>query len=156
VLAFVVDLGAGNAVKALQALWTEVGLYAQMREEEEVERQRQAAIDWSAAAGTDAEETTFAPSSVGGDYAAPSVGEGGLHIAGKPWFVVASKGDLPDTQENFRELREYLAAISRGEVPHPSGVEGAWTKDCAAIPVSAINGQGVDRVVHWAVGLLDG
>jgi GTPase involved in cell partitioning and DNA repair len=156
VLAFVVDLGAGNAVKALQALWNEVGLYAQMREEEELERQRQAAIDWSAAAGTDAEETTFAPSSMGGDHAAPSVSEGGLHIAGKPWFVVASKGDLPDTQENFRELREYLAAISRGEVPHPSGVEGAWTKDCAAIPVSAINGQGVDRVVHWAVGLLDG
>jgi hypothetical protein len=90
------------------------------------------------------------------EHDSPAVDAGGLHIAGKPWFVVATKGDLPDTQENFRELREYLAAINRGEEPHPSGVEGAWTKDCEAIPVSAINGQGVDRVVHWAVGLLDG
>ncbi|KAH6856785.1 hypothetical protein B0I37DRAFT_368341 [Chaetomium sp. MPI-CAGE-AT-0009] len=156
VLAFVLDLGAGNAVQALKALWNEVGLYAQMREEEERERKRLAAIDWSAAAGTDAEDSTFWPSSMTDDYNAPAANTGGLHIAGKPWFVVATKGDLPDTQENFKELREYLAAISRGEEPHPSGVEGAWTHDCAAIPVSAIKGQGVDRVVHWAVGLLDG
>lgn len=156
VLAFVLDLGAGNAVAALKALWNEVGLYAQMREEEERERQRQAAVDWSAAAGTDAGDSTFWPSTMMSEHDSPAVSAGGLHIAGKPWFVVATKGDLPDTQENFRELREYLAAISRGEEPHPSGVEGAWTKDCAAIPVSAINGQGVDRVVHWAVGLLDG
>jgi GTPase involved in cell partitioning and DNA repair len=156
VLAFVLDLSAGNAVAALKALWNEVGLYAQMREDEERERQRQAAIDWSAAAGTDAEDATFWPSHMMGDYAAPVVSAGGLHIAGKPWFVVATKGDLPGTQENFQELRAYLDAINRGEEPHPSGVEGAWTKDCAAIPVSAIKGQGVDRVVHWAVGLLDG
>ncbi|KAL2147807.1 hypothetical protein VTI28DRAFT_5579 [Corynascus sepedonium] len=156
VLAFVLDLSAGNAVAALKALWNEVGLYAQMREEEERERKRQAAVDWSAAAGTDAEDTTFWPSHLTGDYDAPVVDAGGLHIAGKPWFVVATKGDLPNTQDNFRELRDYLAAISRGEEKHPSGVEGAWTRDCAAIPVSAINGQGVDRVVHWAVGLLDG
>jgi len=156
VLAFVLDLGAGNAVAALKALWNEVGLYAQMREEEERDRQRQAAVDWSAAAGTDAADSTFWPSTMMSEHDSPAVDAGGLHIAGKPWFVVATKGDLPDTQENFRELREYLAAINRGEEPHPSGVEGAWTKDCEAIPVSAINGQGVDRVVHWAVGLLDG
>ncbi|KAK4156861.1 mitochondrial GTPase [Chaetomidium leptoderma] len=152
VLAFVLDLGAGNAVKALKALWNEVGLYAQMREEEERERKRSAAIDWSAAAGTDAEDPTFWPSSMTGDYTAPTVNVGGLHIAGKPWFVVATKGDLPDTRENFAELRDYLAAIGRGDEPHPSGAEGAWTKDCAVIPVSAIKGEGVDRVVHWAVG----
>ncbi|KAK4126025.1 GTP-binding protein Obg/CgtA [Parathielavia appendiculata] len=156
VLAFVLDLGAGNAVKALKALWHEVGLYAQMREDEERERQRQAAIDWSAAAGTDAEDATFWPSNMAGDHGAPVANAGGLHIAGKPWFVVATKGDLPGTQENFNELREYLDAINRRKEPHPSGVEGAWTKDCTAIPVSAIKGQGVDRVVHWAVGLLDG
>ncbi|KAK4145830.1 uncharacterized protein C8A04DRAFT_10326 [Dichotomopilus funicola] len=157
VLAFVLDLSAGNAVAALKSLWNEVGLYAHMREEEERERKRQAAIDWSASAGTDAEDSAFWPSTMSTDLDAPAgVGQGGLHIAGKPWFVVATKGDLPDTQENFRELRDYLAAISRGEEPHPSGTEGAWTRDCAAIPVSAINGHGVDRVVHWAVGLLDG
>ena len=153
VLAFVLDLGAGNAVQALKALWNEVGLYAQMREEEERERQRQAAVDWSAAAGTDPADNTFWPSTMADDGSAAT---GGLHIAGKPWFVVATKGDLPDTEENFAELREYLAAVSQGDEPHPSGVEGAWIDDCMAIPVSAINGQGVDRVVHWAVGLLDG
>ncbi|KAL2131549.1 hypothetical protein VTI74DRAFT_4900 [Chaetomium olivicolor] len=156
VLAFVLDLGAGNAVKALKALWNEVGLYAQMREEEERERQRQARIDWSVSAGTDAEDETFLPSTMMGDYEAPVVEAGGLHIAGKPWFVVATKGDLPNTQDNFMELRDYLAAVTRGEEPHPSGVDGAWTQNCMAIPVSAIKGQGVDRVVHWAVGLLDG
>ena len=156
VLAFVLDLGAGNAVRALKALWNEVGLYAQLREDEERERQRQAAVDWSAAAGTDARDSTFWPSTVASEYDAPAASAGGLHIAGKPWFVVATKADLGDTRENFAELREYLAAINRGEEPHPSGVEGAWTQDCAAVPVSAINGQGVDRVVHWAVGLLDG
>ncbi|KAL2016259.1 hypothetical protein VTK56DRAFT_4003 [Thermocarpiscus australiensis] len=154
VLAFVLDLGAGNAVSALKALWNEVGLYAQMREEEERLRERQAHIDWSVMAGLDAEDDTFWPSNRGlTEYTTPA---GGLHIAGKPWFVVATKGDLPDTQENFEELREYLAAISRGDEPHPSGVEGAWTQNCTAIPVSAINGHGVDRVIHWAVGLLDG
>jgi GTP-binding protein len=156
VLAFVLDLSARNAVGALKALWNEVGLYAQMREEEEHERKRQANIDWSATAGTDASDKTFWPSAIGDDYSAPSVNVGGLHITGKPWFVVATKADLPDTQENFAELREYLAAVTRGDEPHPSGVEGAWTEDCNAIPVSAINGQGTDRVLHWAVGLLDG
>jgi GTPase involved in cell partitioning and DNA repair len=157
VLAFVLDLGAGNAVKALKALWNEVGLYAQMREDEERERQRQAAVDWSATAGTDVEDDTFWLSSMAmGPDGAPTVNAGGLHIAGKPWFVVATKGDLPDTRRNFDELRDYLAAVSRGDEPHPSGVEGAWIHDCRAIPVSAIKGEGVERVVHWAVGLLDG
>jgi GTP-binding protein len=78
-----------------------------------------------------------------------------LHIAGKPWFVVATKADLPDTQDNFRELKTYLDGVTEGRGPHPSGVEGAWTKSCAAIPVSAIQGKGVDRIVHWTVGLLD-
>lgn len=158
VLAFVIDLGARNAVGALKALWNEVGLYAQMREDEERERQRQASIDWSAAAGTDVGDDTFWPSTMVtmDDYAGPAANTGGLHIAGKPWFVVATKGDLPDTQANFEELRGYLEAVTRGDEPHPSGVEGAWTEQCMAIPVSAVNGQGVDRVVHWAVGLLDG
>ncbi|KAK3306605.1 mitochondrial GTPase 2-like protein [Chaetomium strumarium] len=143
VLAFVLDLGAGNAVKALKALWNEVGLYAQMREDEERERQRQAAIDWSLTAGTDVQDDTFWPSSMAmGPDSAPAVNAGGLHIAGKPWFVVATKGDLPDTRSNFDELREYLAAISRGDEPHPSGVEGAWTHDCRAIPGHRGGGRG--------------
>ncbi|KAI1083556.1 GTP-binding protein Obg/CgtA [Whalleya microplaca] len=161
VLAFVVDLGAGDAVQALKALWMEVGLYARMREEEEREREVAGRIDWEGDG-----------SSVGGggpggrmgmgmgqmivaDLPGPTSGETGLHIAAKPWFVVATKGDLPETQENFAQLKEYLDKVTDRQEPHPSGVEGAWVNDCAAIPVSAINGHGVDRIVHWTVGLLD-
>ena len=155
VLAFVVDLGAGNAVKALNALWNEVGLYAQMREEEEKDRDRESRIDWHGDAKSPPKQKGWSKAMMA-DYPLPETNATGLHIAAKPWFVVATKGDLPDTQQNFEELREYLAAIARGDIPHPSGVEGAWTANCTVIPVSAIHGHGVDRIVHWTVGLLDG
>ncbi|KAJ8124108.1 hypothetical protein ONZ43_g88 [Nemania bipapillata] len=108
VLAFVIDLTAGDAVKALKALWTEVGLYAYMREDEE--REREANLP----------ESTTQPT--------------GLHIAAKPWFVIATKSDLPGTQENFKTLKRYLDAITDDQEPHPSDVEHAWTEDCVAIP----------------------
>ncbi|RYP21789.1 hypothetical protein DL765_002014 [Monosporascus sp. GIB2] len=159
VLAFVVDLGAGDAVAALRALWNEVGLYARMREEEDREREVAAHIDWEGDGGG------RAPSNAGqmlamADYPSPlpsseSEFDSGLGIAAKPWFVVATKGDLPGAQENYAALKAYLDDVTAGREPHPSGVEGAWTEDCAAIPVSAIHGQGVDRIVHWTVGLLD-
>lgn len=157
VLAFVIDLGAGNAVAALKSLWNEVGLYAQMREEEERDRERASHIDWSASAGTNKADLDdyWPPAQAFADYGLPEDATG-LHIAAKPWFVVATKGDLPDTQANFNELREYLAAVTSGVEPHPSGVKGAWTENITAIPVSAINGHGVQNIVHWTVGLLDG
>lgn len=151
VLAFVIDLGAGNAVAALKSLWNEVGLYAQMREEEERDRERAARIDWTAdTSNTD----DYWPATKA--LTDPPENSTGLHIAAKPWFVVATKGDLPNTQENFKELREYLANVTNGTEPHPSGVDGAWTENIAAIPVSAINGHGVQNIIHWTVGLLDG
>lgn len=152
VLAFVIDLAAGNAVKALDALWREVGLYAQMRDEEEADREIDSRVDW------DLESDLDGPMNFPSEYETglpDSTMTPALQIAGKPWFVVATKADLPETQANFRELKEYLDGITKGDKPHPSGVENAWTKDCTAIPVSAINGQGVDRIVHWTVGLLD-
>lgn len=151
VLAFVIDLAAGNAVKALDSLWREVGLYAQMRDEEELGRAAEARVDW------DMSPDSSGPMNLNAEYEAasqPNVATS-LQIAGKPWFVVATKADLPETQENFRELKQYLDDITNGEQPHPSGVDDAWTRNCAAIPVSAINGQGIDRIVHWTVGLLD-
>jgi GTP-binding protein len=156
VLAFVIDLAAGNAVTALEALWREVGMYAEMRDEEERDRQAESRVDWDFAS-----DSTRGPINLmNTEYAGPSALEEassppGLHIAGKPWFVVATKADLPSTRENFMELKAYLDKITDGTVPHPSGVDGAWTKKCTAIPVSAIHGQGVDRIVHWTVGLLD-
>lgn len=157
VLAFVIDLSAGNAVAALNALWREVGLYAQMRDEEERDRELEAHIEWDTAVDA---PTRRSINLTNAEYASPAAfaekdAQSGLHIAGKPWFVVATKADLPETQANFTELKTYLYGITNGEVKHPSGVEGAWTQKCTAIPVSAIHGQGVDRIVHWTVGLLD-
>lgn len=153
VLAFVIDLSAGNAVKALDSLWREVGLYAKMRDEEEHDREAEARIDWDMS-----EDSSSSPVDYGTGFAVASQeseASPSALIAGKPWFVVATKADLPKTQDNFRELKSYLDSITTGEKPHPSGAEEAWVKDCAAIPVSAINGQGMDRIVHWTVGLLD-
>lgn len=157
VLAFVIDLSAGDAVNALHALWREVGLYAQMRDDEEHDREAASRIDWNLTDSPTAGSSHDIPYDVlNADLTGSGrTSEPAQHIAGKPWFVVATKADLPETRENFRELKTYLERITQGEVPHPSGVEEAWTKKCAAIPVSAINGQGVDRIVHWTVGLLD-
>jgi GTPase len=161
VLAFVIDLSAGNAVKALESLWKEVGLYAQMREDEEKEREIESRIDWDPASDSRMSESRSingvlpGSSAVVADYPLPSAETTGFHIVAKPWFVVATKADLPSTQENFQELQAYIESINSGDLPHPSGIAGAWTKRCAAIPVSAIHGQGVDRIIHWTVGLLD-
>ncbi|KAG5979032.1 hypothetical protein E4U55_005644 [Claviceps digitariae] len=160
VLAFVIDLSAGNAVTALNALWREVGLYAQMRDEEERDRELESRIEWDSAADTFTRGGGTIDLTNAAEYASPTPyaendSQSGLHITGKPWFVVATKGDLPDTEANFHELQTYLDEITTGKVRHPSGVDGAWTKKCMAIPVSAIHGQGVDRIVHWTVGLLD-
>ncbi|KAG8167509.1 hypothetical protein KVR01_003198 [Diaporthe batatas] len=158
VLAFVVDLSAGDAVKALKALWNEVGLYAQMREEEEQDREREARIEKGLDPDAEEEESqTWAQDwPIYSEYPNAPGKQAGLNIAAKPWFVIATKGDLPNTQENFKSLREYLTRVTNGDELHPSGVEGAWVKDCAAIPVSALKGQGVERIIHWTVGLLDG
>ncbi|KHN98034.1 GTP-binding protein Obg [Metarhizium album ARSEF 1941] len=156
VLAFVVDLAAGNAVTALNALWREVGLYAQMRDEEDRDREAQSRVDWHFSS-----DSPRAPINLmDAEYAGPpALGQGpsqsGPRIAEKPWFVVATKADLPDTRDNFMELKAHLDKITKEKVAHPSGAKGAWTKNCAVIPVSAIHGQGVDRIVHWTVGLLD-
>ncbi|KAI0815800.1 P-loop containing nucleoside triphosphate hydrolase protein [Xylaria sp. FL0064] len=150
VLAFVIDLNAGDAVKALKSLWTEVGMYARMREDEEREREASERIDWQGDGGDLA-----AGRMVVADLPEPAAQPTGLYIASKPWFVIATKGDLPGTEENFKHLNEYLRAVTNGEEPHPSNVEHAWIEDCVAIPVSAIHGQGVDRIIHWTLGLLD-
>ena len=153
VLAFVVDLQNGNAVEAVKSLWREVGLYAQMRAEEEEDRQAESRVDWDLTSTT----PNRGPVNLGA-YAA-DVAETevfpAMRIAGKPWFVVATKADLPGTQDNYRQLKAYVDGITEAQVPHPSGLEDAWTKNVTAIPVSAINNQGVDRIVNWIVRLLE-
>lgn len=154
VLAFVIDLSAGDAVEALKALWKEVALYAVMRGEEERAREVDARVDWSLTPDTDPP----LPALPGDDTSAfepPAAEDAASHIVSKPWFVVATKADLPDTKENFEGLRKYVADVQSGEAGHPTGVEGAWRERCAVVPVSAMRGENVQGIVHWTVGLLD-
>ncbi|KOS17818.1 putative GTP-binding protein [Escovopsis weberi] len=155
VLAFVVDLAAGDAVAALKALWREVGLYAQMRDDEERAREIEARVDWDLTTDPTRRTVNLMGLGAGAQPDLPAQPPRSARIAGKPWFAVATKADLPETQANFRSLKAYIDRVNAGDEPHPSGADGAWTKRCAAIPVSAINGQGVDRIVDWTVGLLD-
>lgn len=74
----------------------------------------------------------------------------------KPWFVIATKADLVDTPENFASLQAYLDAVSTGAVEHPSGKKNSWRAGLRAVPVSAIRGEGVERIVDLTIGLLHG
>jgi GTP-binding protein len=156
VLAFVVDLNAGDAVSALKSLWTEVGAYERMKIQEEKE-EGELLVEWSPFTSTEdalanRSETIIVPS--GKEFAAPMTPQV-PSIAGKPWFVVATKADLPGTKENFEKLRAYLEAVNQGVEEHPSGQQKAWGKRVEVIPVSAINGHGVEKITDWIIGLLD-
>jgi GTP-binding protein len=156
VLAFVVDLGKGDAVTALKGLWKEVGEYERMKIEEEKEL-IEPVVHWTPFTSVEdalanRQETIVINSGPTIDNPlAPELPS----IADKPWFVVATKADLEGTQENYQNLKKYLERVNNGEEPHPSGQKNVWPKRVEAIPVSAINGHGVEKITEWIVGLLD-
>lgn len=165
ILAFVIDLSAGDAVKALQNLWREVGEYENLRNVEVAEETQARTVDWG----------TFGSSSAPGQTAAPPpvLDEDGEKmimfpepsrtlepiklppISAKPWFVVATKADKEDTQDEFIKLKTYIETVESGTAPHPSGKKNGWKSRIAAIPISAINGEGTEKVASWTAGLLD-
>ncbi|PHH77145.1 hypothetical protein CDD82_3646 [Ophiocordyceps australis] len=155
VLAFVIDLSAGNAVDALAALWHEVGLYSQMRHDEEHARLQQESHHHLPDQDTDATRGGPVNQTLMHHPVAPEQPASPPHISAKPWCVIATKADLPDTQQNFAQLKAHLDDMTKGSAPHPANLPGAWTTSLAAIPVSAIKGQGLDPIVHWIAGLLD-
>ncbi|KAF2840214.1 GTP-binding protein Obg/CgtA [Patellaria atrata CBS 101060] len=160
VLAFVVDLSAGDAVKALKGLWTEVSEYERLRGEE-VNAETEARTTWqplelqeaaAAAAKKDSDALGFYPM----DSDLPELPPLTMPpISSKPWLVIATKADLPDTQENFLKLQEYLSAVRDGTDEHPSGKKNAWRSDVQALPISAIRAEGVDRIPEMVVSLLN-
>lgn len=157
-LAFVLDLSAGDAVAALQNLWKEVSAYEGLRNAElnEIANQGPGTIQWQSFGSRPAEVSEDDEMLV---YPPPSRNLEPLKlppISGKPWFVVCTKADLPNTQAEFLKLRTYLADVEAGKAAHPSGRETGWRERVAAIPVSAIRGEGTDRITSWTVGLLDG
>ena len=76
-------------------------------------------------------------------------------MTSKPWFVVATKADLPGTQENFYKLRKYLWEVQEAQEAHPSGKEDAWRERVYAVPISGIRGEGVEKMPEVVVELLD-
>jgi len=177
VLAFVVDLSAGDAVKALQALWREVGEYEKLRERElnaETERTRPdedgmvayqpfaSAMSPSMEPEPQSEPSASSPGGEEDEHLVLDAAAGRIlpplslpPISSKPWLVVATKADLPGTQENFQSLRRYLGGVQEGVQAHPSGKQNAWRRTLQAVPVSAINKEGVQGIPEIVLNLLE-
>ncbi len=163
VLAFVVDLSAGDSVEALKNLWKELGEFETLKGMETNEQTESRIVDWKpfgrstssasahhGAVARNDENIVVEPSGAKALPALPMA-----PISSKPWFVVATKADLDGTQENFADLQAFLDALDDGTIGHPSGKKNAWRGRLAAIPVSAIKGEGVEKIPEWTVGLLD-
>ncbi|KAF2247912.1 GTP-binding protein Obg/CgtA [Trematosphaeria pertusa] len=157
VLAFVIDLSAGDAVEALKLLWREVSEYETLRGKE-------------LNAETERRMVTYRPPgrSVPPSDASDPVESPGLDppleplpfipttpISAKPWFVAATKADLPGTQHSYEALRQYLHDVNSGAQPHPSGRKNAWKRNVQSVPISAIRAEGVEVIPQLVMDLLD-
>ena len=157
VLAFVIDLSAGDAVAALKLLWREVSEYETLRGKElNAETERRTVTYRPAGVSTppsDASDFIDSPHLDPSPKPLPFLTT--TPISSKPWFVVATKADLPDTQANFEALRVYLADVSKGAQPHPSNRKHAWRRNVQAVPISAIQGEGVQVIPQLVMDLLE-
>jgi GTP-binding protein len=154
VLAFVVDLSAGDAVAALKALWKEVGEYESLKDKE-LHDATQKVVEWEPL--TIAKPRTLETDEFGDIIDAPNQLPALVlpPISSKPWIVIASKADLPDTHDNFAALQAYLDEVAKGTVGHPSGRRNGWKQQLDAVPISAINAEGVGRLPEFLLELLD-
>ena len=163
VLAFVVDLNAGNATEALQSLWREVGEHESLQNMETNTQTEQRMVHWKPLGSSRSSASPDGGELMGGQESLvlnsavsqllPAIIT--RPTSSKPWFVIATKADLVNTPENFAGLQGYLDAVSLGAVEHPSGRKNAWKNKLRAIPVSAIRAEGVDRIVDWTIQLLN-
>ena len=153
ILAFVVDLSAGDGVAALKSLWREVGEYQQLKDLEATEYS-QRTVRWDPFAGlsaaVDPGRELFTREDV--DRLPPIALP---PMITKPWFAVATKADLPETRENFVRLQQYVAQVAAGEADHPSGRPNSRRAGACVVPVSAIRGEGIDGVINVALNLME-
>ncbi|KAI4149158.1 MAG: hypothetical protein L6R39_002595 [Caloplaca ligustica] len=162
VLAFVVDLAAGDTVEALKSLWRELAAFEALRDRETNTQTESRIIDWKAfgspVSSVSADEGAMARNGAGlmiNPSASQQLPELSLKpISTKPWFVVATKADLEGTQDEFARLQSCLEGVMSGNTPHPGGLKNAWQGRLAAFPVSAIRGEGVERIPEWTASLL--
>lgn len=159
VLAFVVDLSNGDAIESLETLWRELREFEKLRDMETNLLTETHSVQWSPFRAKTVSPVAYdenVDTVVLGPRQSRELPELDMApISTKPWFVVATKADIQDTQENFVRLQAYLDALAQGSVKHPSGNDNAWKGKLAAIPVSAINAEGVERIPEWTVGLLN-
>lgn len=163
VLAFVIDLSSPDVVGVLQSLWTELKEFENMKERELNSRTEQRMVNWkpafSEASGPSPRQDMALSSGQRHTIISPT-GSQTLPelevppISTKPWFVVATKADLEASQDSFLKLQHYLQQVGKAEVEHPSGRKNSWRGKLAAIPVSAVRGEGVERVAEWTIQLL--
>ena len=165
VLAFVVDLSDGDPVEALKSVWHELGEFENLKGKELNEQTEHAVglVHWQAF-GSSVSSATAQEGAVSSGDERIIINPSGSQVlpelempppSTKPWFVVATKADVADTQGRFHDLQAYLDILSKGLIPHPSGRRHCWKGRLCAIPVSAIKGKGVDRISEWTVGLFD-
>lgn len=157
VLGFVVDLSGQDAVAALKELWHELREF-ELAKDAQFHADTQRLVDWRS------HGTAKSPANLKyGDDSSPEVLPPTRKlpelkfdpISSKPWFVVATKADVEGTQQNFDALQSYLKSLLQGMSKHPSGKNHAWRGPLNVIPVSAMRGEGVERIPEWVVGLLD-
>ncbi|CAI7627131.1 unnamed protein product [Penicillium palitans] len=161
ILAFVVDLSLADPVQELQKLWHELGEYERMRDADPDSTEEDDIIEWNpftenADGGhrrqaLDREPAPILNTNPNGSL--PPLAMTPLHL--KPWFVVATKADLENTQDQFRALQEYLSGVQNGSIEHPSGHERAWKEKVCVVPVSAKRGEGVSRIPKLVMDLLE-
>ena len=173
VLAFVVDLSAGNAVDALKALWREVDEYEKLREQGLNEETAKATgsehglqtfkpfespispaepIGFKQGSSSSQQSPTLLKPQTGRSLPPLSLPP----ISSKPWFVAATKADLDGTQDNFKNLVEYLSQVQEKHEEHPSGKSNAWRQKLYGVPISAIRKEGVEGIKDICVELLGG
>ncbi len=164
VLAFVVDLSNGDPVESVKTLWRELGEFERlkgMETNQQTESRRE--VEWKPFGASVSSASPHDGAVAKGDENViiepqrprklPELPM--APISSKPWFVVGTKADLEGTQHNFADLQAYLAALEKGALEHPCGTKNAWKGQLAAIPISAIRGEGIERIPEWIVGLLD-
>lgn len=165
ILAFVIDLSAGDAVQALKGLWRELDQYQLLRDRE-VNMDTESRISSVSPGAEDSDEpkviewtgehnpSTFSLDSP--DESPPPKHMDFHPVYSKPWFVVGTKADMEGTKENFQKLRNYLADVEKGVLDHPSSRKNAWRNRLFSIPTSAINAEGVNILPQRVVQLMDG
>lgn len=181
VLAFVVDLSfPSDAVESLKQLWRELGAFEALKfahhqggsgERDEAEEEQ--IVEWRSLGSlgvrqnsarsrrlSSSSESESAATTINTTTTTPAPLAPLPPISSKPWFVAGTKADLPGSQVNFSLLQSYLKQL-QGELErntkaeHPSGRRNTWRGRLECIPISAIRGEGVERIPGWVVGLLE-